>query len=144
MQPEIIIASHDKRRRPPIVSAEQPVCQVYVLPPSSRTHADSARLSCSVQFSRYTCPHCNLHYCSLPYFRSASHAGCSESFDRKSLLGDIESARDKTGEEKRAMLEMLRKFEEESLRAEERDGEGEEEEEGEEERRELEGEVGGA
>ena len=41
------------------------------------------------------------------------------------------------------MLEMLRKFEEESLRAEERDGEGEEEEEGEEERRELEGRLEG-
>ena len=59
------------------------------------------------------------------------------------MLGDIESARDKTGEEKRAMLEMLRKFEEESLRAEERDGEGEEEEEGEQERRELEGRLEG-
>ena len=85
-----------------------------------------------MQISRYTCPHCNLHYCSLSCFRAPVHASCSESFDRKSLLDDINSARDKTGEEKQAMLDMLRKFEEDNLQQEE---EGEQFEESDDEER---------
>lgn len=51
------------------------------------------------------------------------------------MMEDIQAARDKTGEEKRAMMDMLRNFEEESARREEQGGESEGE--GEEEREEL-------
>ncbi|KAK4695655.1 hypothetical protein P7C70_g8512, partial [Phenoliferia sp. Uapishka_3] len=106
---------------------EQPICGV-----------------CQVQFSRYTCPTCNLRYCSLSCFRSTLHSECSESFDRASLVDEIKSAKDKTGEEKKAMMDMLVRFEEQNKEAEERgseDGEEEEEEDGEREKleRRLEG-----
>ncbi|KAI5477970.1 zinc finger, HIT-type protein [Pseudohyphozyma bogoriensis] len=119
--PEIIIGSSSSRRRgTPISSAEQPICGV-----------------CKLQFSRYTCPHCNLHYCSIPCFRSEAHNGCSESFDRKSLLEDIEGG-EKSAEEKKRMVEMLRRFEEESLRADEEESEDEDGEEDDTERAALE------
>ncbi len=77
--------------------------------------------------SSYTCPHCNLHYCSLPCFRSPSHAGCSESFDKRSLMDDIQGDKGKSEEEKHKMMELLRKFEEESLLQDEEGEEGDQE-----------------
>ncbi|ORY92916.1 hypothetical protein BCR35DRAFT_349217 [Leucosporidium creatinivorum] len=123
MQPQILLSSQDKRaRRAPIVSGPQPICQ-----------------GCKTQFSRYTCPSCNFHYCTLACFRSSTHSGCSEAFDRKSLLEDIKAS-GKNEDEKKSMEEMLRRFEEESLQQEEGDEEeSEEDEEGEELRRRLDG-----
>lgn len=97
-------------------------------------------IRCATQFSRYTCPHCNLHYCSLSCFRSDKHSGCSEKFDRTSLLEEINSSKDKTGEEKKGMLELLKKFEEEAANNENglEEEDEEEDEEGDEERRLLE------
>lgn len=124
MQPQIILSSQDKRaRRPPITSAPQPVCQGCVK--ASRdlsrllSHCPSPLRRCKKQLSRYSCPQCNFHYCCLACYRSAQHSSCSEAFDRQSLLQDIAAARDKTGDEKRAMLEMLKKFEAESLQQDE-------------------------
>ncbi|KAM0750353.1 hypothetical protein T439DRAFT_356985 [Meredithblackwellia eburnea MCA 4105] len=77
--------------------AEQPICGI-----------------CKTQQSRYTCPHCNLHYCSIACFRSQTHSSCSESFDRRGLTEEIRSAEDKTMEEKQAMMDMLKRFEEQS------------------------------
>lgn len=74
-----------------------------------------ARASCHTQFSRYTCPKCNFHYCSLACFRCQSHERCSEAFDRQSLLDEIHLDQTKNQQEKKAMLDMLRKFEQESL-----------------------------
>ncbi|KAL8276114.1 hypothetical protein RQP46_011496 [Phenoliferia psychrophenolica] len=98
---------------------------------------------CKTQFSRYTCPRCNLRYCCLTCFRSEVHATCSESFDRSSLVDEIRSAKDKTADEKRAMMDMLAKFEEQSAEQENADGEEEDEEELDEERRELERKLDG-
>jgi hypothetical protein len=33
---------------------------------------------CDVQFSRYTCPKCNVPYCSLVCYKSDRHADCAE------------------------------------------------------------------
>lgn len=57
------------------------------------------------------------------------HAGCSEKFDRNSLLEEIKSSPDKTGEEKRAMMNMLKKFEEQAQEAEEGDSDEQDDEE---------------
>ncbi|GAA5938315.1 hypothetical protein JCM1841_006304 [Sporobolomyces salmonicolor] len=98
-----------RRKRPPIVStAEMPICGI-----------------CKTQFSRYHCPACNLPYCSLACFRAPEHAGCSEAFDRQTLVDEIKTAEGKTGEEKRAMMDMLKRFEEEN--ADEDGPEGDEE-----------------
>lgn len=71
------------------------------------------------------------------------HAACSESFDRSSLVDDIRSAKDKTADEKRAMMDMLAKFEEQNLEQEEEGDEDERDEELDEERRELERKLDG-
>ncbi|GAA5873656.1 hypothetical protein JCM16303_002548 [Sporobolomyces ruberrimus] len=106
-----------RRKRPPIVStADSPICAI-----------------CNRQISRYHCPTCNLPYCSLACYKSPQHEDCSEKFDRQSLLDEIKSAEGKTSDEKKAMMDMLKRFEEENAEAEEGDGE-----EGELEREELE------
>ncbi|GAA5971069.1 hypothetical protein JCM21900_003611 [Sporobolomyces salmonicolor] len=108
-----------RRKRPPIVStAEMPICGI-----------------CKTQFSRYHCPACNLPYCSLACFRSPEHAGCSEAFDRQTLVDEIKTAEGKTGEEKRAMMDMLKRFEEDNADEGNQDEDGPE---GDEEREELE------
>lgn len=76
--------------------------------------------------SNYTCPHCNLHYCSLPCFRAPQHAGCSEQFDKRTLVDDIQGDKGKSEEERNKMMELLRKFEEDSL-AQDEEGEGDDE-----------------
>lgn len=121
MQLRLPRAKDDKprKKRPPIVST-----------------ADSAPCGiCHKQISQYTCPKCNLPYCSLACFRSPEHQACTENFDRTTLAEDLRSDKDDESSEtdKRQMLEMLKKFEDqqrelEEIRAQERGPAGEEEE----------------
>ncbi|KAF8519356.1 hypothetical protein BU17DRAFT_47847, partial [Hysterangium stoloniferum] len=69
---------------------------------------------CKRQISRYTCPACNAPYCSLTCFKSDAHAECSESFYRKEIETDIKVAPDKSSEERRNMMHLLKRFEEEA------------------------------
>ncbi|KII87478.1 hypothetical protein PLICRDRAFT_664480 [Plicaturopsis crispa FD-325 SS-3] len=69
---------------------------------------------CRRQFSKYTCPTCNIGYCSLTCFRSEAHAQCSETFYRKEVESDIHSEPSKTTEERLKMMEMLKRFEQDS------------------------------
>ncbi|KZV66303.1 hypothetical protein PENSPDRAFT_755787 [Peniophora sp. CONT] len=69
---------------------------------------------CHRQFSRYSCPRCNLAYCSLPCFRSEAHNSCSEGFYKTQLETDIRSAPSKSAEERKEMMEVLKRFEEEN------------------------------
>ncbi|KAF8591738.1 hypothetical protein K439DRAFT_1326217, partial [Ramaria rubella] len=69
---------------------------------------------CKRQISRYTCPTCNVPYCSLTCFRSDFHSECSETFYRKEIEMDIKTTPAKSSEERKKMMELLRKFEEES------------------------------
>ncbi|KAI0642320.1 hypothetical protein C8Q79DRAFT_1013608 [Trametes meyenii] len=86
---------------------------------SSSAEADSVTtIPCSIcrrQFSRYTCPRCNVPYCSLVCFRSEKHADCSESFYRKEVELDVKSAPSASVEEKRRMMDLLKRFEEDAL-----------------------------
>ncbi|KAK2463625.1 hypothetical protein APHAL10511_004376 [Amanita phalloides] len=69
---------------------------------------------CGRQFAKYTCPTCNVPYCSLSCFRSQAHSQCSESFYKKELESDIRSSPSNSMEERRKMMELLKKFEETS------------------------------
>ncbi|BGP41380.1 hypothetical protein JCM10449v2_005358 [Rhodotorula kratochvilovae] len=92
-----------RRKRPPIVStADAPPCGI-----------------CEKQISRYTCPSCNLPYCSLACFRSPDHAACAESFQRATLAQDLQGDPQHADGEKNRMLEMLKKFEEQQRELEE-------------------------
>ncbi|KAI0337402.1 hypothetical protein BDW22DRAFT_1415935 [Trametopsis cervina] len=70
---------------------------------------------CRRQFSKYTCPKCNLQYCSLICFRSQAHSGCSEGFYKNELETDIRTNQTKNSEERRQMMELLKRFEEEAV-----------------------------
>ncbi|OAV98555.1 hypothetical protein PTTG_01812 [Puccinia triticina 1-1 BBBD Race 1] len=70
-------------------------------------------LICQDSFARYTCPNCNLRYCSVECFKSQSHSTCSESFYKNALLEDIQldGSADGGSQSQAAMLEMLRRIE---------------------------------
>ncbi|KAL1702021.1 hypothetical protein EV121DRAFT_210929 [Schizophyllum commune] len=69
---------------------------------------------CRRQFSKYTCPVCNIPYCSLTCFRNESHNQCSEGFYKKQVESDIHGQPSASVEERRRMMEVLRRFEEEA------------------------------
>ncbi|KAL5537178.1 hypothetical protein ACEPAF_1001 [Sanghuangporus sanghuang] len=70
---------------------------------------------CRRQVSRYTCPSCNVAYCSLSCFRSNEHSQCSEAFYKHQLESEIRTQPSASTEERRRMLEMLKQFEQEGV-----------------------------
>ncbi|KIK78404.1 hypothetical protein PAXRUDRAFT_164131 [Paxillus rubicundulus Ve08.2h10] len=87
-----------------------------VFHPSTFSVGDPS-LSCRRQFSRYTCPSCNVAYCSLTCFRSEVHSQCSETFYRKEIVTGINTGSSKMVEERVYMLEVLKRIEEQSAEA---------------------------
>ncbi|KZT72024.1 hypothetical protein DAEQUDRAFT_763498 [Daedalea quercina L-15889] len=84
----------------------------------TRPAAETTTLPCAIcrrQFSRYTCPRCNIPYCSLTCFRSESHAECSETFYRKEIESDVRGDASKSAEQRHKTLELLKRFEEDSM-----------------------------
>ncbi|KAJ7294008.1 hypothetical protein C8J57DRAFT_1491353 [Mycena rebaudengoi] len=69
---------------------------------------------CRRQFSKYTCPTCNIPYCFLTCFRSEAHSQCSETFYKKEVESDIHEEPSKTAQERQQMLTLLKRFEEDS------------------------------
>ncbi|QRV73996.1 Zinc finger HIT domain-containing protein [Ceratobasidium sp. AG-Ba] len=67
---------------------------------------------CRRQFAKYTCPTCNLQYCSLMCYRSEAHSQCTEVFYKTSLAEQIQGEPARSDEEKKRMLELLKRFEE--------------------------------
>ncbi|WWD06906.1 hypothetical protein V865_005003 [Kwoniella europaea PYCC6329] len=67
---------------------------------------------CRKKESKYVCPRCNILYCSLDCFRDESHSQCSEPFYKSTVLSTIASDPKAGLEEKKSMVEMLRRFEE--------------------------------
>ncbi|GAA5846357.1 hypothetical protein JCM9279_001343 [Rhodotorula babjevae] len=95
-----------RSKRPPIVStADAPPCGI-----------------CEKQISRYTCPSCNLPYCSLACFRDPQHQSCLDHFQRATLAQDLDGdphhAQPSQGDKNR-MLDMLKKFEDQQRELEE-------------------------
>lgn len=72
-------------------------------------------------------------YCSLICFRSEPHGECSESFYKKEIESGIKTEASKTAEERMKMLELLKKFEEESPSLEDLEDEDEDSDEDEDE-----------
>ncbi|KAK0189104.1 hypothetical protein F5146DRAFT_1057964 [Armillaria mellea] len=67
---------------------------------------------CRRQVSKYTCPTCNLPYCSLTCFRSPAHADCSETFYKNEIQRDVNANPNLKAQERLKMMEMLKRFEE--------------------------------
>lgn len=93
------------------------VKQIQVHKDDSNSAEGPGKVLCGIclrQFSRYTCPECNLSYCSLTCFRSEAHSQCSEAFYRKEIQTGIETKSSKTHEEREKMLELLKRLEEQT------------------------------
>ena len=95
-------------------------------PPRPLSHRELTLLprrnSCEKQISRYTCPSCNLPYCSLACFRDPQHQACLDHFQRATLAQDLDGdphhAQPSQGDKNR-MLDMLKKFEDQQRELEE-------------------------
>ncbi|KAL2633953.1 hypothetical protein R1flu_005432 [Riccia fluitans] len=79
---------------------------------SSTVHGGSeTRVICKVcqkQFSKYTCPRCNLRYCSLPCYKGHS-LRCTESFMRENVIEEMRDIQ-ATDETKEKTLQMLKRI----------------------------------
>ncbi|KAL1411161.1 hypothetical protein Q8F55_002111 [Vanrija albida] len=86
----------------------------FAVPRPQRGAEPPARICgiCRQQDSRYTCPRCNVAYCSLACFRAPAHAQCSEPFYKATVREQIAADAGAGDAEKRATLAMLRRFEE--------------------------------
>ncbi|TPX58843.1 hypothetical protein SpCBS45565_g07887 [Spizellomyces sp. 'palustris'] len=73
---------------------------------------------CHKQFATYTCPRCNLKYCSLACYKSENHAVCTEAFYKDSLVAELQGQK-VPEEDRNKMLQMLKRFEKESEELEE-------------------------
>ncbi|KAL3652153.1 hypothetical protein CASFOL_001834 [Castilleja foliolosa] len=67
---------------------------------------------CEKQFSKYTCPRCNVRYCSFHCYKSHSHR-CTESFMRDNVMGELQQIQPDE-ENKSKMLDILKRFHEEN------------------------------
>ncbi|XP_078087934.1 zinc finger HIT domain-containing protein 2 [Mustelus asterias] len=82
-------------------------------PPAAEREAEACGLcpgSGPGAVARYTCPRCNVPFCSLPCYRSGRHRGCAEAFYRDAVLGELRAeARDAPGRQQlRESLGRLR------------------------------------
>ncbi|RXW23049.1 hypothetical protein EST38_g2810 [Candolleomyces aberdarensis] len=95
---------------------ESPETPIAIQTPSSLAVEDTAdKVVCKLrQFAKYTCPNCNVPYCSLTCYRNEAHAKCSEGFYKKEIESGINVEPSKTAQERTQMLEVLKRFEEES------------------------------
>ncbi|WVF65400.1 hypothetical protein IAT40_000127 [Kwoniella sp. CBS 6097] len=88
----------------------------FTVPRPSKSDAKSQGIKpcgiCRKRDSRYTCPRCNVLYCSLDCFRDESHAQCSEPFYKSTVMSSIASDPSAGLSDKKDMLDMLRRFEE--------------------------------
>ncbi|CAK9169340.1 unnamed protein product [Ilex paraguariensis] len=81
------------------------------MPLTSSSSNPSSRIICRVcekQFSQYTCPQCNMRYCSLPCYKSHS-LRCTESFMRENVMEELRQLQP-DDENKQKMTEILKRF----------------------------------
>ncbi|KAI8058492.1 hypothetical protein BDF22DRAFT_739906 [Syncephalis plumigaleata] len=69
---------------------------------------------CQIQTARYTCPRCNLHYCSLTCYRGDEHNACSEGFYKEQLVTELKNTHSSQHERDR-MLSFLQKIEQDAV-----------------------------
>uniref|UniRef100_A0A3B4AG79 HIT-type domain-containing protein n=1 Tax=Periophthalmus magnuspinnatus TaxID=409849 RepID=A0A3B4AG79_9GOBI len=64
-------------------------------------------LLCHCKPSLYTCPRCNVPYCSLSCYKSPEHSVCSEDFYKESVLNELKEMGTTEEEGKKKMREIL-------------------------------------
>lgn len=67
--------------------------------------------SCSVSAAKYSCPRCNILYCSVHCYKAPDHSQCSEPFYRECVMAEMASGNAADNQEaaaaKKRMYEML-------------------------------------
>ncbi|KAF2367627.1 Zinc finger HIT-type [Trinorchestia longiramus] len=71
---------------------------------------------CSKNPSRYTCPRCNVHYCSMQCYAGPLHSTCSEGFYKEQVQQQLHNHR-APPDSREKMKQMLRRLEEEDVAA---------------------------
>lgn len=66
---------------------------------------------CENALGKYTCPRCNVLYCSLTCYQTEKHVQCSENFYRECVMKDL-SLKNDTDDSKAAMMEILQRMHE--------------------------------
>ncbi|KAM6996990.1 zinc finger HIT domain-containing protein 2 [Tautogolabrus adspersus] len=62
---------------------------------------------CKCKTSCYTCPRCNLYYCSLACYQSPDHSVCSEEFYKESVLRELKDMGKTESEGRKKMQDVL-------------------------------------
>ncbi|CAC5386545.1 unnamed protein product [Mytilus coruscus] len=63
---------------------------------------------CLTTKAKYTCPRCNIQYCSLECYKSEKHLQCSENFYKECFMEGLKDF-DSSKEDKQKVLEMLQR-----------------------------------
>lgn len=63
---------------------------------------------CKENSGIYTCPRCNVNYCSVPCYRSPNHSNCSETFYKECVEEDLR-LREPDPEERNKIIEILKR-----------------------------------
>ncbi|XP_073043016.1 uncharacterized protein [Primulina eburnea] len=67
---------------------------------------------CEKQFTQYTCPRCNIRYCSLQCYKS-HNPRCTESFMKENVVQELQQLQPDEASKKK-MLDILKRFHEEA------------------------------
>nr|XP_046258660.1 zinc finger HIT domain-containing protein 2 [Scatophagus argus]XP_046258661.1 zinc finger HIT domain-containing protein 2 [Scatophagus argus] len=73
----------------------------------SNARKSAVCMLCKSKPSCYTCPRCNLHYCSLTCYQSPDHSVCSEDFYKESVLQELKDMGTTETEGRKKMQEIL-------------------------------------
>ncbi|CAH1785269.1 unnamed protein product [Owenia fusiformis] len=65
---------------------------------------------CLKATSQYTCPRCNIRYCTSVCYKGESHANCSEAFYKDCFMEALKE-KEVNEEDKKQMIETLKKYE---------------------------------
>ncbi|KFB43759.1 AGAP001270-PA-like protein [Anopheles sinensis] len=73
---------------------------------------DDCRI-CDKKPAKYSCPRCNVLYCSVDCYKSQQHLECSEGFFRENVVQELalRQKEDEVKESSKAMVEILRRVE---------------------------------
>ncbi|XP_012148138.2 zinc finger HIT domain-containing protein 2 [Megachile rotundata] len=97
-------------------------------PGTSATNSDNVCKLCNVRPRLYTCPRCDIGYCSTNCYKSEAHLECSESFYKQCVEDELKS-QEKDPETRNKMIEILRRVHEQDLKSTDFLGSDEDEEE---------------
>ncbi|XP_017760278.1 PREDICTED: zinc finger HIT domain-containing protein 2 [Eufriesea mexicana] len=81
----------------------------------SSTNMDNICNLCNIRPSAYTCPRCDIKYCSAECYKSEAHLECSESFYKQCVIDELKS-QEKDSEDKKKMTEILKRVHEQDLK----------------------------